>query len=132
MQGRLGARETIQVGEPTIVDATSEDGHWYVVFEDDGDTGTFYACQSEEPGGEVSIVATLHVYDVENVADAEVPSVVEIWWTDDGSAAALVIDDEPHAVFDFRDRRAASRTGNASSDAFHISHQWDDTLLERF
>jgi hypothetical protein len=74
----------------------------------------------------------LHVYDVENVANAEIPSVVEIWWSEDDSATALVINEHPHAVFDFRDRRAVCRTGAASSDAFEGPHHWDDAVLERF
>ena len=42
-------------------------------------------------------------YDVEGVSDSERPSVVKIIWSRDFMSAALLINQRPHVIFDFRE-----------------------------
>jgi hypothetical protein len=46
---RVGASSEVARGTPALVDAMSTRKDWYVAFEDDGETGWFYAadCSSE-------------------------------------------------------------------------------------
>src|SRR6218665_1638322 len=70
-----------------------------VVFEDDGDTGYFYARDFSRP--ELSIVDALHVYNVSAVVDPERPSEVRIIWSRDFMVSALLINQSPHVIFHF-------------------------------
>ena len=53
------------MGSPTLVDTMSEDGKWYVVFEDDGETGYFYAVDCS--GEAQTIRGALHIYNVRDL-----------------------------------------------------------------
>ncbi len=67
------------------------------VFEDDGQTGYFYALDRSRK--DMPILDAVHIYNAENVTDRERPSVFQIVWTADGTKTALYINDYPHAVF---------------------------------
>ena len=75
--------------------------HFVVMFEDDGETGYFYAMdlhQAEQP-----IVDSLFVYNVSDIDQNSLkePRRLEICWSEDGYQAFLLINGYPHAVFDF-------------------------------
>jgi hypothetical protein len=70
-----------------------------VVFEDDGETGYFYARDFNIEGS--LFVDALHIYTVAGVRDADNPSFLRIVWSQDWKRAALLINDSPHAMFDF-------------------------------
>ena len=59
------------------------------MFEDDGDTGYFYARDGE------SIVDAMQLYVVETFKDRDKPATLQIAWSDDGLKAVLVI----HTLF---------------------------------
>lgn len=59
MKGTIGAEQTIIVGEETFVDSTSPIHPVAVVFEDDGDTGYFYAVDRTGEG--------LHIFDAAHI-----------------------------------------------------------------
>ena len=101
------------MGSPTLVDTMSEDGKWYVVFEDDGETGYFYAVDCS--GEAQTIRGALHIYNVRDLPEATSSSVDIVWSTDD-QAVALAIDDVPHAAFDLVGKRATCRTGAAATE----------------
>lgn len=101
--------DQLLVGKPTVVESESRDGKCAAVFEDDGDTGYFYAV--DPLAGEQPIQDAVHVYDARGVADREKPSVVTIGWSENGRAAVLLINGYPHAVFDFKARQAYCRSG---------------------
>ncbi|MFC0323852.1 DUF2251 domain-containing protein [Gallibacterium melopsittaci] len=73
--------------------------HLAVVFEDDGDTGYFYAIDTQQTE---AIVDSLHIYNVTSVEQKEIARKLQICWSEDGYLALLLINDYPHAVFDFK------------------------------
>ena len=124
------AEETITVGRPVVVEGPSPNGSFGVVFEDDGDTGYFYALDfscDDNP-----IVDAMHIYNAAQVVDQHVPSLVQLVWSRDGLKAALMINKYPHAIFDFDTKRGYCRTGFPATvfkwKAF--DHCWDPNALD--
>ena len=106
---KLGTEAKILVGTPdTFLDSTAANGTVGVIFEDDGTTGYFYAVR---PGAELEILDALHVYDVANVTDRQLPTTVQIFWDAAETAAVLLIGGYGHALYDFQ--RAAGFCRNA-------------------
>jgi hypothetical protein len=95
----LGAEQELIVGAGTVIESDAPNGAHGVVFEDDGETGYFYA-RDYSVSGQLFVDA-LHIYNVNGVTDREKPSRIKIIWTRDFSAAALMINLVPHAVFCF-------------------------------
>jgi hypothetical protein len=120
-------------GDETWFASDAPVGSHSVVFEDDGDTGYFYAV--ERRGGEMKILDAVQIYAVRNVVDRETPSVLEVVWTDGGHQAALYLNAHPHAVFDFQTRRGYCRTGFPPPPRTGWSsegHDWDEDALKPF
>jgi hypothetical protein len=91
---RPGSRETLNSRSPGGASMT--------VFEDDGDTGYFYALDVAREHGE-KIVDAIHIYTTtEDFGDDHRdPILARIVWSDDGKRSGLEIDGRLHAVFDF-------------------------------
>lgn len=105
------------------------------VFEDDGDTGYFHACDRRSDEG--SILDAVLIYDVAAVVDRHRESIAEIIWSSDGKKSALFINDYTHAVFDFEARRGYCRTDHPNfedgvGDWNRASHRWDDAVMTSF
>jgi hypothetical protein len=98
----LGAEQELNVGTETVIESDAPDETRGVVFEDDGETGYFYARDYAVP--ERFFVDALHIYNVQGVVDRDKPCRVKIIWARDFSAAALMINLVPHAVFHFVER----------------------------
>lgn len=77
--------------------------HLVVMFEDDGETGYFYAMDLHQEAQPV--VDSLFVYRVSDVKPETLkePRRFQICWSEDGYKAFLLLNDYPHAVFDFRE-----------------------------
>ena len=107
-------------------------GRYSVVFEDDGETGYFYA-EDQQSGKENPIVDAVHIYNVANVKDAKRASELSIVWSADGVRCALLINDYPHAAFDFSSRRGFCRTNFPNlptSGAWHTTdHTWSEEAI---
>jgi len=109
-----------------------------VTFEDDGETGYFYALDLGRRSGDNQIVDALHLYDANQVVDRDRPSMVSILWSSDGMKSCLLINRYPHAVFDFSGRRGYSRnnypiTPSPEDTSWLTSnHEWDDAALQGF
>lgn len=88
--------QIFNVGEDTFVDSTAENNN-AVVFEDNCETGYFYALDRNNNG--LKVLDGLHIYNVENVTDKDKPSVVKILWTQDLTKAFLSINDYYHAGY---------------------------------
>jgi hypothetical protein len=129
------AKEALQVGQPLVVDADSPIGRYATVFEDDGTTAYFYAIDSDAEDGKL-IQDALHVYDTAQVTDAHLASTVEIGWSDDGLKALLLINDHPHAAFDFERRQGWCQTGlppGASASGWSpASREWSEGVEALF
>jgi hypothetical protein len=132
MSAKVVAQQQISVGQKAVVEAPSPDKKHVVVFEDDGDTGYFYAmdmARSDNP-----IVDALHIYNATNVTDRHIPSTVQIVWSADDLKAMLLINRYPHAVFDFAAKRGYCRTAFPPPDKRWTAHghEWDDKVTEMF
>ncbi len=134
MRVRTTASDTLSVGHALVLQGDSPDGRFGAAFEDDGDTGYFYALDANEPGNPIR--DALHIYNAAGVADAHKPSSVKIAWSETTAAVVLLINDYPHAVFDFDRKRGWCRNG---FPPFAIGgtwskegHNWEDAALELF
>jgi hypothetical protein len=129
------ATQTLRVGQPLVVDADSPAGRYLAVFEDDGRTGCFYAVDTDVEDAN-PVQDGLLVYVAADVSDADLDSTLEIGWSDDGRKALLLINDQPHAAFDFERRQGWCLTGlpeAAVNKAWsQASRQWSEDVEALF
>ena len=135
MSSTIETEGTICVGEEITIASDSPITKYAVVFEDDGETGYFYALNTSQEKS--PILDALHIYNVGNVVDKNKPSLVQIVWSNDGLKTALWINDYPHAVFDFAAKRGYCRTNfpefrSSGEEWSSFSKEWSDTALELF
>ncbi len=123
-------KHSITVGTEQIVEGTAPDGSFTVVFEDDGDTGYFYALDQSQ--SVQSIQDAMHIYNAADVTDKHLPSMVELGWSYDNCKAVLLINNYPHAIFDFSAKRGYCRTGFPPPSENWHGHTWDDSALKLF
>ena len=125
-------RTNLVVGKATTLESVSPSSKYAVVFEDDGDTGYFYALDTSKVDN--PIVDALQIYNVRSVIDGQTPSIVEVTWSKSGEQAALLINSYPHAVFDFAGKRGYCRSGfpQPAGEWSAHSHEWNDSALDFF
>lgn len=104
--------EAIVIGKDTYLSSVSPKGTHAVVFEDNEETGYFYAAGTYP---NLQVLDALHVYNTADVADKAESCKVQIVWSEDGLKAALLINSHCHAAFDFVNRAGYCR--NAFPDA---------------
>lgn len=109
----LALEETFIVGQDTFFDSVSPTTSFGVTFEDDLETGYFYAVDTRP---DLQILDALHIYNVANVTDKDKPSKIQIAWTDNGEIASLLINNYCHAIFDFKERAGYCRNGFPESN----------------
>jgi hypothetical protein len=103
--------KTFHPGKPVLYEVRSPVERYSAMFEDDEDTGYFYAIDDAlSQSGGTPIVEAMHVYNVANVTDRHVESEVDIVWSADGRKACLTINGYPHAVADFENQRGYCRS----------------------
>ena len=102
MKPFLGIQAEIKIGDPTVLESDLPSGEHGVVFEDDGETGYFYARDYQVE--EKLFVDAMHIYSVKGVVDADQLSSLRIIWSRDFTKSALLVNNSPHAVFDFADK----------------------------
>ena len=124
--------EQSKPGDELFLASESEDGSAAVVFEDDGETGYFYACESVNG----PILDALHIYNVASVKDRDRPSEYEVGWSSLGRQAILMINGYPQAVFDFDGRKGWCRSGfpppPGKNKWSRDGHDWDESCLASF
>jgi len=124
--------EESKPGDELLFGSQSEDGHAAVLFEDDGETGYFYA--RETLNG--PILDALHIYSVKAVKDRDLASEYKIGWSASGRQVMLMINGYPHAVFDFDGRKGWCRSGfprPPSGKEWSLDgHDWDESCLASF
>ncbi len=131
-EAMIYAKKEYSVGKETVVESKSPKNTFMVVFEDDTETGYFYGLDTERNGN--PILDALQIYNVSNVTDKDILSKIQIIWSGDGKKAMLLINDYPHAVFDFGARRGYCRTNFPPPDKkwTNHGHEWSDASLELF
>lgn len=123
--------QTFTVGQDTFVDSTSKN-NLTVIFEDNLETGYFYAV---DRNNDQEVLDALHIYNVADIKDKHRPSVVKILWTEDSSKAFLVINNYCHAVFDFKNKAGYCRNAfpdNNSGWTKISDRKLTDSLLDTF
>lgn len=116
------------VGTPEVLQSFFEHVPYGVVFEDDGDTGYFYAASKD------GILDALHIYNVEDVSDKHISNQVLILWDDACTLAALCINDYIHAVYDFVAQAGYCRNGFPETGGEWVKVEnrvLDDELLDK-
>jgi hypothetical protein len=127
---QLGAEVKFTVGTETVCDSTAAKGSVSAMFEDDGTTGYLYAV---EPGAEMTILDAMHIYNVADVADRQVPVTAQLFWTVEETAVALIINGFCHALYDFQ--RQAGFCRNAFPPAINsqtFKRELTDELVEQY
>lgn len=126
------AMTEFQPGEESFLDSNSPSNSFSVVFEDDGTTGYFYALDTANE--DQMILDAMHIYNADNVSDRHKSSVARVIWSATGEQAALLINDYPHAIFDFAAKRGYCRTGFPPDSPGWSSegHEWDDAAMNFF
>jgi len=134
MQIIITANEQLQVGSPTVIDGNSPDKSFAAVFEDDGDTGYFYAVDTSLSGQQIQ--DALHIYNTVDVSGWSIPSEVKIGWSTDSSKVVLLINGSPHAVFDFDSKRGYCLSGfpptTPDGKWSKFDHTWSEDVLKLF
>ncbi len=110
------------VGTPLVLESFFEHSPYGVVFEDDGDTAYFYAVHQEN-----GILDALGIYNVQDVADKNIPNEINIIWNEACTVAALDINGYINALFDFNCHAGYCR--NAFPEAYGDWLQDDNRLL---
>ncbi len=120
------AETELVIGEKRVIEAPAPDRSFVVAFEDDGESGYFYACDKK---AETFIVDAMHIY---NVAQSKHMTAMglDIFWSSDGTVAALFIERIAHAIFDFGAKRGFCRSNFPSPAPDWTGHAWEDAALE--
>lgn len=130
----ITAEQEFSVGTNTVIEGPAPEGPFSAVFEDDQDTGYFYALDMSCEGNRIQ--DAVHIYNANTVSDRDRPSVVKIGWSNDSAKVVLLVNGYPHAVFDFVSKRGYCRTGfppPATEGAWsHASHAWDEAAIQLF
>jgi len=124
---------TFKPGDKSFMAEESPNGQFSAFFEDEGDTGYFYAADLSKT--DEAILDAVHIYNVANFVDKDWPSSLEIVWSSDGLKCALLINGFTHAAFDFVAKRGYCRTnfpnfpGQTKEGWTQSDHRWSDHAL---
>lgn len=122
--------QILTIGEDTFVGSTAENNN-AVIFEDNGETGYFYAV---DINNNFEILDALHIYNVADITGKEKSSTVKILWAEDLNKAFLSINNYYHAVFDFQNKAGYCRTGfpnlNRKWTLIPERHLTDELIIE--
>lgn len=122
----LDLEEEFTVGDEIFFQSISPASSFGVTFEDDSETGYFYAIETKTS---LQILDALHIYNVDDVVDQEILSKIQIAWTENGEVASLLINNYCHAIFDFKNNLGYCRNGFPESNG-KWSIQEDRTLTD--
>lgn len=101
MKGYLLKEQSFVAGELTFVESSSSENNYAVAFEDDTETGYFYAIEIDKKTGEQQILDAVHIYEAAYIERAKRAGVINIIWSTDWLRCALLINNYCQAVFDF-------------------------------
>ncbi|MDO5624815.1 MAG: DUF2251 domain-containing protein [Pseudomonadota bacterium] len=126
------AKQNIRIGNSKHVEGKAPEGNYSAVFEDDGNTGYFYALDYSRENQPIQ--NALHIYDVASITDKHLPSEIKIGWSMDSNKVVLLINEYPHAVFDFFSKRGYCRNEfpPPTKNSGWSGHEWSDESIELF
>jgi hypothetical protein len=78
------------------------------------------------------ILDAVYIYNVANVVNRSAASIVDIRWSADGFKAALLLNEQPHAVIDFGERCSYCRTGFPAPPNGWRRGTWHEDLMKLF
>jgi hypothetical protein len=110
MKGYLLKNEEIKIGDGCFIQSEAAEHALVVVFEDDKETGYFYAAEKDATGS-LSILDMLFVYDAQQVSAQEKKAKLSILWSTDWQRCGLILNNTCHAVFDFQNKAGYNITG---------------------
>ena len=110
MKGYLLKNEEIKIGNGCFIQSEAAEHAFVVVFEDDKETGYFYAAEKDATGS-LSILDMLFVYDAQQADAKEKMAKLSILWSTDWQRCGLILDNTCHAVFDFQNKAGHNITG---------------------
>ena len=108
--GNRATEAKIRAGHCESVESRSPFELFLTVFEDDGETGYFYALDLTREHGR-KIVDALQIYTVKEEFGDVNESVVRIIWSPDGVKSGLELNGTLQAVFDFGEKVGCSLSG---------------------
>lgn len=122
------------VGQTNHFESHSPDGKYAVVFQDDAETGYFFAIDPAAEGNKVQ--DGVHVYDVAAIPENERVAHFHVAWSPDCLKSVLMINGVPQAVFDFEAKRGYCHSGfpepQGDGDWAKHSHAWSDDTAKLF
>ncbi|HWK02269.1 MAG TPA: DUF2251 domain-containing protein [Puia sp.] len=124
MKGYLMQEQAFVPGKDNFIESYAPENNYGVVFEDDGETGYFYAVEKDKEGAGLRVLDALHIYEAAEfladkaaaaigqtpvsppekkagAADGISPSKLLVIWSRDWMKCALVIDGSCQAIYDF-------------------------------
>lgn len=101
MKGYLLHEQSITVGEEIFAESNSSENNYAVAFEDDTETGYFYAIQIDKATGGQTVLDAVHIYEVDDIDEKNRPGVLNIIWSTDWLKCGLLINKYCYAVYDF-------------------------------
>ena len=125
--------QATRIGEKLVLQVDAPSRRVTVVFEDDGDTGYFYAL-APLASGELELLDALHVYNAE--ADLRGKDVrLELVWSEDSKLAGLRVNASLWTLFDFTAETGWSRSNfPPPAGRWRMGEErpdWDDALIRR-
>ncbi len=128
------AEQRFQVGAPVVIEGRAPQGPFAAVFEDDGDTGFFYALDTSVEDSPFQ--DAVHIYNAADVTGREEAVCATIGWSVDNRKVVLLLNEYPHAIFDFDGKKGYCRTGfpppNPESTWSTEGHSWSDSAIQLF
>ncbi|MBC6608486.1 DUF2251 domain-containing protein [Hymenobacter sp. BT188] len=132
----LSVEEKFRVGEPEpgeknrLIGSTAANNDFQVLFEDDGTTGYFYALRND---AELELLDALHIYNVADIEDREMPITAQIFWDEAQNTAVLLINGASHALYDFQRQAGFCRNAFPPAQNGQIgSRELTDELVDRY
>jgi hypothetical protein len=111
---------------------------WTAVFEDEGQSGYFYACDRSQQTQEHSIMDAMLIYNLSSFKEPDREYIASVQWSRDGQQCVLYIDGSAQALINFAAKQSCCRTNfpnflEEQGETWRKnSHAWDEEALRRF
>jgi hypothetical protein len=124
--------QVVRIGTPMVMRSDMPGRAWSLLFEDDGQTGYFYAVEGREPAMEM--LDALHIYNAEDELRGT-DCRIELVWSKDGQKGGLRINGTLWAAFDFEHEQGRCRSNfpqPAGRWKMAFRPPWTEALIRQF